>query len=489
MNNSIKVLFATAELNPIAKVGGLADVAGALPPILHELGVDIRVVMPKYGIIDENKYPCKKIHSDIDVTIDNNTEKIDIYETKIPDTEVIVYLIDNHKYLGQNGVYFDKTAFVDSIGEVHRFLFFSKAILPIFSSLNWYPDVLHCQDWHVGILPALLNLEETKQPELEKIKTLFTVHNLANQGSWEKSEILDFLGLSDDNIPSLAVNPKDINLIQQGIMNADLINTVSRTYAKEILTPEYGEGLEGDLAKRKDVLFGIVNGIDQKRFNPSTDPDIAANFSLQNIDQKMVNKKDIQKICGLKVDEKIPLLGIITRLTNQKGIELVADSAETIVKAGGQLILLGTGADNYEKMMTELQAKYPENVHAHIAFDAVLAQKIYAGSDVFLMPSRFEPCGLGQLIAMRYGTLPIVRATGGLKDTVPDYNPDDHTGTGFVFDEYTSASFVKSVKRALDVYKNDPDNWNKLVKSALEYDSSWDTAAKEYLELYKKLIK
>ncbi|MDD5342743.1 MAG: glycogen/starch synthase [Patescibacteria group bacterium] len=483
----ISVLFATAELTPLAKVGGLADVAGALPPVLLELGVDVRVVLPKYGTIDENKYPCRLLASDVTVPTGAGPEKVSIFETKIPGTEVIIYLIDNLKYLGQNGIYFDRTAFVESISEVHRFLFFSQALLSIPRALNWYPDIIHCQDWHVGIAPALLKLAGQKEPKLKTIKTLFTIHNLANQGKWKRAEALNFLGIAEKEFPGPG-EPADINLIQQGIINSNLINTVSRTYAQEIVTPACGEGLEADLLKRQKDLSGIVNGLDQKRFNPETDPDIAANYSINAIEKKSLNKQALQELCGLPINSEVPVFSLISRLTDQKGIELVAECVPTIVENGGQLVFLGQGAENFEKMASSAQERFPKNVYAKIGFDAVLAQKIYAGSDMFLMPSRFEPCGLSQLIAMRYGTIPIVRATGGLKDTVADYDPKTRSGHGLVFADYSSQALREAIIRALRVFTTNKADWLMLVQRAMSYDSSWITAAREYLNLYQKLI-
>ncbi|MFA5107517.1 MAG: glycogen/starch synthase [Patescibacteria group bacterium] len=484
---SLRVLFATAELTPIAKVGGLADVAGALPPVLATLGVDVRVVLPKYDVIDDATYHSRLVASNIPVTLGAETQYVNIYSTTIPNTNVIVYLIDNEKYLGRNGIYFSKTAFVDSISEVHRFVFFSKAILEIFGGIRWTPDIIHCQDWHVGILPTLLKLKQRSEPSVQSIKTLFTIHNLANQGLWNKAEVLDFLGLKEAELP-LPLESGDINLIQQGIRSSDLLNAVSQTYAQEILTPEYGEKLENDIQKRRTVLFGIVNGIDQDRFNPATDPDIAVHYTSETIEKKADNKKALQEKVGLAVNPETLVFGLVSRLTNQKGIELIAEAVPKIVELGAQLIVLGQGATEYETMLQEVQKKYPKHVSVTIGFDASLAQAIYAGSDIFLMPSRFEPCGLGQLIAMRYGTVPIARATGGLKDTVEDYNPASGTGDGFVFSEYSTAALIQSIERATDVYRHNPDAWKSLIRTALAHDSTWTTAAKEYVQLYKKLV-
>ena len=477
-----KILFASSELTPIAKVGGLGDVAGALPVALKMLEQDIRVIIPKYGVIDTKKYPAKKIASSIPVWLGNQKKEIDLWETKIPNTKVPVYLIDNQEFLGQNDIYFEKSAMVGSFSEIQRFLFFAKAVLEIFDSQKWWPDILHCQDWHTGIIPRLLKDKQRDDQRYAKIKSVFTVHNLANQGKWNTDEINNFLKIKNLK----PVIDQEVNLIQQGIINADLINTVSPTYAQEILTLKYGEGLEGDLQKRKNDLFGIVNGIDIARFNPETDPEIKANYSILNPADKMVNKLDLQTLVGFKQNTEKPLLGLVSRLTNQKGIELIGKIIEPAVKLGAQFVLLGSGSPEFEKILTAAQKKLKKDVYVKIGFDAGLAQKIYAGSDLFLMPSRFEPCGLGQLIAMRYGTLPIVRSTGGLKDTVIDAILDPEQGNGFVFDKYNSKELLAKTKEALTLFK-DRAKWAKIIYNGMGQDFSWDQSSKEYLKLYQQV--
>lgn len=440
--NNLKILFISSEVAPIAKVGGLGDVIGSLPKELKKLGCDVRIAIPKYGFIDEKKYSLELIAQGIGV---NGKEQVAVYKGFLPESEVPVYFLENEKFFSEGDVYFEKTAFVGSVGEIRRFLFFSQAVLKIFSEINWLPDIIHCHDWHTAILPVLAK---------SQFKTILTIHNLANQG---------------------------FDILQQGIMAADLLNTVSPTYGKEILTVDYGCGLEKFLLKRKKDLYGILNGIDEKRFNPETDCDIKENYSWKNIGNKIKNKTALQKELGFIESPEIPLVGMINRLTDQKGIDLVIDIIPQAIAFGCQIVFLGVGADNYENKLLEFSRKYPDNISANIKFDAVLAQKIYAGADIFLMPSRFEPCGLGQLISQRYGTVPIVRQTGGLADTVKDKK------TGFVFKEYSSEALLKCLEKALAFYKNQ-EKWQKMQKKAMSKDFSWSKSAKEYLKLYKKLV-
>ena len=478
----MKILFATSELTPLAKVGGLGDVAGALPPALSLLGQDIRVIIPKYNVIDDKKYSFELIAKNIDVAFGKVKEKINLYETAIPGTKTPVILIDNPKYLGSGGIYFEKSAFVGSFKEIERFLFFSEAIIEVPRAMGWQPDIIHCQDWHTGILPLLIKI---KKP---KFKTIFTIHNLANQGKWRAEKIFSFLGLSGREHPNLRkLTNRDLNLMEQGIMGADIINTVSQTYAKEILTKEYGEGLENTLLERKKDLYGIINGIDINRFNPATDKEIKTKYNINSLKRKGENKIDLQKTVNLPKKEKAPLFGLVSRLTDQKGIDLTSEIIDELVKFDLQIVFLGTGDPVLEKLLIEKQKKYPNKIFVKIGFDAKLAQKIYAGADIFLMPSRFEPCGLGQMIAMRYGTVPVVHATGGLKDTVENFNYQNKTGDGFVFNNYKSEELLKTITIALKAFE-DKKTWKKLMTNGMKKDFSWKNSAKKYFELYKKAL-
>lgn len=491
ISNGIKVLFTAAELNPMAKVGGLADVMGALPKALEKLGVDARIAIPKYGIIDEKKYSLKKVADNIPVPFKDIIENISIFTAPLPGSAVPVYYIDNYNYLGQGGIYFERDE--PSVGlskEAERFTFLSRACLSIFEPLRWYPDIIHCHDWHVGLVPLLLKiLAKRSLARLQPIKTLFTIHNLEYQGRYNAQRIMERLGISADDCPTLSVlHEGDLVSLQQAVLNSDYLNTVSPTYAREILTPVFGAGLEKTLRQRQNELVGILNGIDVDRFNPATDPDIAANFSPQDFSNKKMCKADLQKACGLTVAPDIPVIGMVTRLAEQKGLGLVASIADDLAKKNAQFILLGTGLPVLETMMRKMSAKYPRQFYSKLAFDAHFAQQIYAGSDLFMMPSKFEPCGLGQMIAMRYGTVPIVRATGGLVDTVKDFIPETNTGDGFVFKDYKAAALFAAVKRALALY-HDQTKWYHVIKRVMQKDFSWGHSAKEYLKLYKAILR
>jgi len=468
--DNLKILFVASECTPIAKVGGLGDVIGALPKALTELGLDVRIVIPKYRIIDENKYNFKLIAS----KIKKKEEFINIYQGFLPDSKVPVYLLENEKYFGENGVY----SHISSFDGIERFLFFSETILDIFSYIKWFPQIIHCHDWETAIIPLLLKLKGEK-----KIRTLLTIHNLAIQGKWNSQDVFRFLNLKRSGIETLQFRDKDkdFNILQQGILNADLLNTVSSTYRKEIITKKYGKGLEIFLRQRKNSLLGILNGIDFVRFNPETDLDIKENYSLINFEKKNRNKIELQKIFKLPEKKNALLFSFIGRLDPQKGIDLVIKIMPNLVKSDCQLVILGKGGEEYEKELQELAKKYPKNISVYIKFDPVLAQKIYAGSDIFLMPSKFEPCGLGQMIAMRYGAIPIVRETGGLADTVIQRK------TGFLFKQYNSRALLKIINEALKVYKNKKE-WLKIIKRAMKENFSWKMSAKEYLSLYKKLL-
>lgn len=486
----IKVLLVASELTPFAKVGGLADVVGALPKGLKDLGIDARVVMPKYGVIDEEKYELKKVIDEVKVPFKKREESIAIWKADLPGSSVPVYLIDHPEYLGENGVYYEEEGGNFS-KETRRFTFFARSVLEIFDSLKWVPDVIHCHDWHASILIPLIKILHGKEKDYQDFPTLLTVHNLAFQGKYPPEKVFENLGVSEEDWPTLKERfgkNSDINYLQQAILNSDIINTVSPTYAKEILTEEFGEGMEKTLIKRKDDLFGILNGIDRDRFDPETDKQINTNFSAKSPEKKFDNKIHLQKIFNLPENKVIPVIGMVSRLTDQKGLDLILEIIDEIADNDVQMVFLGTGDEDLEKKLEETTKKHPTKIAVRIGFDAKLAQEIYAGSDLFFMPSRFEPCGLGQMISMRYGTVPIVRATGGLKDSVQNYNPQSGTGTGFVFQNYESAELLAVTKKSLKIY-NEKEAWNKLMMNCLNQDFSWEQSAKKYIELYEKALK
>ncbi|MFH0853503.1 MAG: glycogen/starch synthase [bacterium] len=481
------VLFAAAELTPLAKVGGLADVVGALPVALSKQGVDARVIMPKYQAIDTVKFPLKPTNINAPVSVKGKTVTVKLWKTTIPNSTVPIYLIENDEFFGGDKIYFDNTKDLNKFDEFERFLFFSKAVSELIGRLNWSPEILHCHDWQSGLIPLLLQIKKSVDSSTPDPVTVFTIHNLSMQGQWNVNDIFCFLDISLGANPSLAnLRPNNtFNILAQGIKSADIVNTVSPQYAREILTPKLGLGLEKVLAQRKQSLYGIINGLDTDRFNPESDPKIIAAFSAKDLTGKAENKQALQKKCRLDLDPEAPLFGFVGRLTDQKGMDLIGANVDVIVAQGGQLVILGTGMSDLEEIAKQAAKEHPGKVHATIGFDAVFAQQIYAGSDFFLMPSLFEPCGLGQLIAMRYGAVPVIHNTGGLKDTVPDYTLDKQGGRGFVFNEYTPEALEQAIKQALKVYAQ-PKEMARLIRRIMELDFSWERSSTEYQNLYIK---
>lgn len=481
----LRILFASAEVSPFAKVGGLADVAGSLPKALEKAGIDVRVVMPKYGIVDSSKFPLTKVADTVSIPFRGKNETISLYQSPLPGSSVPVYFIEHEEFLGGDGVYPPS----EIIDESLRFSFFTRSALEIFPTLNWWPDVIHCHDWQTAMIPALVKIFGKRNKKFSHIKTLLTIHNLAMQGwtSWDESASM--LGISESDQASFSqkdISGTKINYLEQGILLADKLNTVSPTYAKEILTQEFGVELEKKLATRKNDLIGILNGIDYDIFNPKNDPSIAVPFTKDSLNKKQENKLALQKQSGLTEDPRVPLIGLVSRLTDQKGIDLIAEIGDQFLSQDVQFVLLGTGDKKVEKLMNDLAKKFPRKMSAIIAFDKKLAMQVYAGSDMFLMPSKFEPCGLGQMIAMKYGTVPIVRATGGLKDTVQPIDSRTGKGDGFVFQQSQSSELLEVIQSALALYK-DEKLWHTVVQRVMKNDFSWTQSAKEYIKLYEHL--
>lgn len=466
----LKILMASAEITPFAKVGGLADVVGSLPPALKKLGCDIRLIMPLYGSIDKKKYKLKKILTDQKIFSAGKITKINLWQTNLPNSHIPVYFIDAPKYFEAKNIYLKKN-------NAERFLFFSLASLRILPLMKFLPDIVHCHDFHTALIPDLL--KTTEFSFFKKIKTLFTIHNLNFQGKSD-IEILKTGNLTPESSACLTEDARDgdVNFMVQGICGADIVNTVSKSYAREITSSFYGAGLDKILRKRKNDLYGIINGIDTNFFNPETDAYIKENYTYKTLNKKAINKLDLQKQVGLPQNKNVALAGLISRLFWQKGIELIT---EELPKLDCQFVILGTGQEHYEKYLQKLTKKYPGKFSAQTKFDIKLAEQIYAGSDMFLMPSRFEPCGLGQMIAMRYGTIPIVRQTGGLADTVNDK-------LGFTFKEFSATAFRRTIKKALKIYYEQPKKWHELQINGMKKDFSWNKSAREYVKLYKKAL-
>jgi starch synthase len=474
----LKILFLAAEAVPFAKVGGLADVAGSLPKAIRALGHDVRLMIPRYGTIRSDEFHLEKIGDPFPVPVGPGKEHVHLVGGT--DGEVPVYLIWNEQYFSsRDRVY----GFED---DAQRFAVFGRASLAVLQLLDWKPDVIHANDWHTGIVPTWLGTVGRKDPFYRGIATLFTIHNLAYQGITGRL-ILTFAQM--EHVKHLNVEqPGTVNWMAQGIAHADLVNTVSRRYAQEILTPELGMGLDPLLQERKDRVFGVLNGIDYEQWDPATDPNIALHFDVETLDRRAANKTALQQQARLPVQPDVPLIGMVSRLDTVKGMNLMEPVLEWLLDGDAQFVLLGTGQPEYHKMLQRLHARFPDRMHAFLKFDDALARRIYAGADMFLMPSAVEPCGLGQMIAMHYGCVPVVRAVGGLADTVIDYTSKRRHGTGFVFTNYTTKACRGALERALKVYGN-KKVWRKLQQRGMKADFSWSVSAQEYIKLYQQAVK
>ena len=463
----MRIVICASEMVPFAKTGGLADVVGSLPLALAKLGAEIKVVIPKYRSITEPR-PCVQRWDRSSCSISENVE---------------VYFVENENYFNRENLYGDSSG--DYPDNLERFAYFCRRSLTLLEKTGFKPDIIHCHDWQTGLIPVYLKTVYSKDPFYSRTKSLFTIHNLAYQGVFPRDK-LSFLGLDREGKgEEFCAQGGNINLLKAGLVSADIISTVSPTYAKEIQTKEFGCGLEDVLVKRAGELYGIINGIDYHLWDPATDEAIAERYSFSSPQQKEANKLALQGECGFKKVPDAPLIGIVSRLAEQKGFDLLAKSLNGILNLGAQIVVLGTGDERYHKLFEKFAAMYPEGISVNLGFDAQLARRIYAGSDFFLMPSRFEPCGLGQLISLRYGAVPVVRATGGLKDTIIDYCRDPERGNGFSFTGYKEDYLLAVLKEAIKVYR-DKERWFKLVRRAMECDFSWHSSAGEYLKLYKK---
>ena len=449
----MKIVMCASEVVPFAKTGGLADVAGALPLALEELKEEVIIVMPKYKAIKEPKAIIGK--------------------------NIKVYFIENDAYFNRDGLYGDKSG--DYKDNLDRFSYYCRQTLEFLKEIKFKPDIIHCHDWQSSLIPVYLKTLYANDAFYKKTKTVLTIHNIGYQGLFPKEEFPK-LGLdwSLFNIEGLEFYDK-VNLLKGGMEFSDIINTVSPTYSKEIQTKEFGFGLDGVLNKRRDSLFGILNGLDYSIWNPETDKFIAKNFSAASLDDKYKNKEDLQKACRLPVKLDVPLLGIVSRLAEQKGFDILAEGIDKICKMDLQLVILGTGDQRYHDILGEMVKKYPKVISLNLKFDDSLAHKIYAGSDIFVMPSKYEPCGLGQLISLRYATIPLVFKTGGLADTV---NKDN----GFIFDQYNKDALIRTIQKAIQAFGNQ-NKWRALMQKAAAYDFSWEESAKAYLRLYGKAAK
>ena len=481
MAESLNVLFLSPEAAPFAKTGGLADVAGSLPKALKGVGCDIRVAMPYYRMAKKGDFTVSLLYEDVEIPLFGEVLKGDIFLTEA-DGRVPLYLINKDEYFDREYLY--GTPKGDYFDNVERFVYFSRMAFLLCKKLNFQPHVFHCNDWQTGLVPAYLKTMYTEDPFFSGTSSLFTIHNIAYQGIFHEKK-LEVTGLPRDVYhPGGIEYWGKINFLKAGIVFSDIINTVSHRYSREIQTPEFAYGLEGVLRHRSDDLYGVLNGADYREWNPKTDPLIAANYDENDLSGKAKCKEDL--LAGFNLPRslnKLPILGVISRLADQKGFDLLAESMKGLMRMDLGFVLLGRGDERYHQLFERIAKEYPKKAGIKIAYDNTLAHKIEAGSDIFLMPSRYEPCGLNQMYSLKYGTVPLVRATGGLDDTIQDYNPKTGEGTGFKFQSYSPRDFLDTVRKALAVYR-DGERWEKLMIRGMKADFSWQRAAREYVNLY-----
>jgi starch synthase len=482
----LKILYLAAEVVPFVKTGGLADVAGALPKAIRSLGHDIRVVMPRYGRIGPERFGLWVAVDSLSVRMDERVERAAILAASIGtgESETPVYFVDNARYFDRQGIYM----YPD---DAERFIFFSRAALEACRALDWQPDVIHSNEWHTALVPNWLGTIYKDDPFFAGTATVYTAHNLEYQGIFGY-RILEIAGLADLGFIAHPDVAPDLNyvvdLVARGLLFADMINTVSETHAAEILTPEYGHGLDPILRDRRDRLFGILNGIDTDVYNPATDTFIASPYSVNTLEKRVDNKAALQAEVGLQTHPDAPLVGVVSRLTDQKGCDLISQVAETAIRQlGCQLVVMGTGDLKYHEMFKALASRHPGQVAALLTFNRPQEQRIFAGCDIFLMPSRFEPCGLNQMVAMRYGCVPVVHRIGGLADSVADYSPETGLGNGFSFAGHDPMALYTALVRAVEAYRH-RDIWNQLVRRCLAADFSWNRSAARYVDLYYRAL-
>jgi starch synthase len=476
----MKILFTASECVPFVKTGGLADVVGSLAPVLAAQGHDVRVILPKYGSIPE-EYERRMFHAvDFEVNLGWRRQYCGIEQLDM--NGVTYYFLDNRYYFGRNYVY--------GMGgdEYERFAFFCRGVLNALPLIPFIPDVIHAHDWQTGMIPALLRIQYQGLPKYDPIRTVFTIHNLRYQGVFGIRDVQDVLGLpdnvfTDDKLEYFG----NANYLKAGIVYADEVTTVSPSYAGEIQTAYYGENLDGLLRARSNHLTGILNGIDVKEYNPATNENLASNYDANDLSGKAACKRALQEELGLVQRPDVPIIAMITRLSNQKGLDLVDYVIADIMHEDVQFVCLGMGEARYVNLFSWAEQNYPGRVAARFVMDAALAHRVYAGADIFLMPSGFEPCGLSQMLAMRYGTIPVVRETGGLKDTVLSYNEFTDEGNGFTFLNYNAHDMLHVIRRALHYYWNQKDVWQKLQLRGMTADFSWETSSGHYTDIYHSL--
>ena len=476
------ILFVASECVPFVKTGGLADVVGSLPKYFNKKEYDVRVMIPKYACIPQEWKDKMQYKTHFYMDLAWRSQYVGILEMEYEG--VHFYFIDNEFYFAGFHPY------GNIYEDIEKFAFFCKAALSAMPSLDFRPDIIHCHDWQTGLIPVYIKVSFNDNSFYHGIKTIMTIHNLKFQGIWDKQKVIDITGLNEYYFTSDKLEAYgDANYLKGGIVYADMVTTVSDSYAEEIKMPFYGEHLDGLMRARSNCLRGIVNGLDYDEYNPETDPLIYANYNAKTFrKEKIKNKRGLQKELGLDQNDKTFMIGIVSRLTDQKGFDLIDYVIEEICAEDTQLVVLGTGEERYENLFRHFEWKYHGRVSANIFYSNERSHKIYAACDAFLMPSLFEPCGLSQLMSLRYGTVPIVRETGGLKDTVEPYNEYEGKGTGFSFANYNAHEMLATIRYAKDVYYNRKREWNKIIDRGMAMDFSWNHSAKKYEDMYNELI-
>ncbi|HMQ67524.1 MAG TPA: glycogen synthase GlgA [Ignavibacteria bacterium] len=491
MAKGFNVLFVTSEVFPYSKTGGLADISNSLPQALNSLGNDVRIISPKYGQLDERRLQIHEIKrlKDLKIDVNGKEAKFSIKSSFIhgKNTKAQMYLMESQDYFKNKGIYQNSITKKDFPNNDERYLFFCKAVIEILEILQWRPDVIHCNDWQTGLIPALLKTVHNTNSYMDGIKTVFTIHNLAYQGNFPKTSFKK-TGLPDSVLTEKGgLHFGQFSYLKTGLNYADKISTVSQKYAEEIRTDkEYGCGLEDVLNARKKDLVGILNGIDYSIWNPTVDKLIPYRYTFQEIPLKYENKRELLEGYKIEYNEDTPLIGVISRLVDQKGFDLIEKILPELMKLDVQMIILGAGEEKHQKFLKKAEKKYKKKLAVHIGFDETLAHKIEAAADMFLMPSKYEPCGLNQMYSLRYGTVPIVRNTGGLSDTIIDYKKPK--GNGFLFEKYDPKELLSTIKTALDLFQ-DKVKWIKIARQGMSLDFSWKVSALKYMKLYKAVAK
>ena len=481
----MKIAFVSTEALPFAKTGGLADVAGVLPKYLEKLGCEIKLFIPKYYSIDEAKYNLRYNWGigEIQIKIAGHLRSVHIYQSKLEGSNVEVNFVDCPHYFHRGHLY------TNDPDEDERFILFSKGVIEALQRLHWAPDVIHCNDWQTGLIPLLLKDNYSWDKLFEKTASLFTIHNIGYQGLFPKST------LQKADIDEKYFYPagpvefyNSFSFMKAALTYADIITTVSKTYAKEILTKEYGAGLENVLLNRTNDLYGILNGVDYSIWNPETDKQIPFAYSKNNLEDKLKNKEYLLLLFGIPFKKEIPLIGMVSRIVEQKGFDIFVEALLQLTEIDAQWIILGSGEDKYEDMFHDLVTQFPQKFGAYIGFNNELSHLVEAGVDIFLMPSRYEPCGLNQIYSLKYGTVPVVRNTGGLADTIKDYRSNKEIGNGFSFNDYSGKELASTLINAVKLFKQ-KDEWKKIQINGMNADFSWEDSANEYLKLYKNAVK